>query len=47
MYVNAEKLIFIHKRFKVNKKQIFSNENLRYSGNSICDYAHTFFGEDF
>ena len=35
------------KRFEVNKKQIFSSEKMRNSGNCIYDYAHSFFGEDF
>ena len=35
------------KRFKVNKKYIFSNEKIINSGNYIYDYVHSFFGEDF
>ena len=31
----------------MNKKQIVSSEKMRNSGNSIYDYAHSFFGEDF
>ena len=32
---------------KLIKKQIFSSEKMRNSGNYIYDYAHSFFGEDF
>ena len=35
------------KRFKVDKKQIFSSEIMRNSGKSINDYAHSIFGEYF
>ena len=35
------------KRFGVNKKQIFSSEKMRNSGNCIYDYCPSFFGEDF
>ena len=31
---------------KLIKKQIFSCEKMRNSGNYIYDYAHSFFGED-
>ena len=37
----------LEKRFRVNKKNIFSIEKLRNSGNCIYDYSHSFFGEDF
>ena len=36
----------LKKRFEDDKKQIFSNEKMRNSGNCIGDYAHSFFGED-
>ena len=39
--------VFIQKRFEINKKQIFSSEKIRNSGNFIYDYAHLLFGEDF
>ena len=39
--------VFIQKRFEVNKKQIFSSEKMRNSGNCIYDHAHSFSGEDF
>ena len=29
------------------KKQIFSIEKMRNSGNCVYDYAHSFFGDDF
>ena len=32
---------------KVNKKHIFSTEKMRNAGNSIYEYAHMFYGEDF
>ena len=35
------------KRFEVNKKKIFSIENMRNSGNCTYNYAHAYFGEDF
>ena len=35
------------KRFEVNKKQIYSTEKMRNSGNCIYAYALSFFGEDF
>ena len=39
---------FLFKKiFEVNKKQIFSSEKMRNSGNCIYDYGHSFFGEDF
>ena len=31
----------------IKKKQIFSGEKMRNSGNRIYDYAHSLFGEDF
>ena len=34
-------------RFEVNKKQVFSSEKLRNSGNCVYDYDHSFFEEDF
>ena len=40
-------LVFIQKIFLVNRKQIFSSEKMRNSGNCIYDYAHSFFGEDY
>ena len=41
--------LLFKKRFEINikKKQIVSSEKMRNSGNSIYDYAHSFFGEDF
>ena len=41
------KQFIFKKRFKVNKKLIFSSKKLRNSGNCIYDYVHSFFGEDF
>ena len=35
------------KRFEVDTKRIVSSGKMRNSGNSIYDYAHSFFGEDF
>ena len=40
------KLDFIEKRFEVNKKQIFSSEKMKNSGNCIYIYSHSFFRED-
>ena len=38
---------FLFQKFsEVSKKQIFSREKIRNSGNCIYDYAHSFFGED-
>jgi len=39
--------ILFKKRFEVIKKQFFSSEKRRNSGNCIYDYAHSFFGKDF
>ena len=39
--------VLFKKRFQVNKKQIFSSENIINSGNCIQDYAHSFFGDEF
>ena len=39
--------VFIKNKFEVNKKQIFSSEKMRNSGNCIHDYVQSFFGEDF
>ena len=39
--------VIIEKNFEVDKKQIFSSEKIKNSGNCIYDYAHSFFGEDF
>ena len=35
------------KRFKVNKKQIFSSKKMKNSGYCIYEYAYSFFGKDF
>ena len=37
----------LKKRFEVDKKQKFSSEKMKISGNCIHDYAHSFFVEDF
>ena len=38
---------FLFKKiFENNKKQIFSSEKMRNSGNCIHDYAHSFLGQD-
>ena len=34
-------------RFEVSNKDIFSSVKMRNSGNFICNYAHSFSGEDF
>ena len=39
--------VLLKKNFEDNKKQIFSCKKMRNSDNSIYDYAHSFFGEDF
>ena len=39
--------VFILKRFKVNKRSLFSSEKKRISGNYIYDYNHLFFGKNF
>ena len=39
--------LLIKTNFRLIKKQIFSSEKLRNSGNCIYDYAHSFYGEDF
>ena len=38
---------YLKRYFKLVKKQIFSNEKMKNSGNFIYDSAHSFFREDF
>ena len=38
---------YLKKDLKLIKKEIFSGEKIRNSGNCIYDHAHSFFGEDF
>ena len=40
-------LVFVKKNIEDDENQIFFSEKIRYSGNWIQDYAHSFFGEDF
>ena len=39
--------VLFKKRLEINKKQIFSSEKLKNSGNCIYPFAHSFFGQDF
>ena len=43
----GQQTVFIQNIFEVDKKQIFSSEKMRKTGNCIHNYVHSFFVEDF